>query len=659
VTGLSGTLTSAVAGGQHSLALKSDGTVWAWGSNRYGQLGNGTSTDSSTPVQISALSGVVAIGAGDTHSLAIKSDGSVWAWGDNSSGQLGDGTTTQRKTPVAVLNLSGATRATGGNGFSLAQRSDGTLWAWGLNNKSQLGNGTTTDSHTPVQVAGLTGVTTMVAGYQFSLALKTDGSTWAWGDNSFGQLGDGTTTVRRTPVQVPGLGGSTRLAAGRVHSLATTGSQPQNSSISYGYDKLYRLTSASGPVGNNTYTYDPVGNRLSKVLGGQTTSSTYDKADRILTAGSTSYTVNNAGNLVAGGTDTFSYDQVNRLTSASVAGATGTYRYDGDGKRISKTVGATTTNYVYDIGSGLPVLLDDGSRKYVWGAGGLAFTVDKSTAAVQVYHTDGLGSVRSITDSTGSVVQAYQTDEFGIPVLTQGTSGQPFGLTGEQHDPEDGLVYLRARTYDPTVGRFLQADPLRDTLPGSQGWNRYAYAGNNPVSSVDPSGLAAKSRTLRTEPMYAGPLDPRGWVGPLIAAVAAATQRLGTSPPPNGPIQEVSVDADVLIAALGEGRLAELDQILAGRIPVISPTAALQVQSNRDALVQFLADRGGRIGAVADLNQMAQLQAQAASLGRALAAPDASVASSALQEGLTLLTKDVRFYRFLQAAGYASEQFPP
>jgi len=104
--------------------------------------------------------------------------------------------------------------------------------------------------------------------------------------------------------------------------------------------------------------------------------------------------------------------QANRLISATVGGGTSTY--DGDGKRTSKTVDGVTTSYVYDVAGGLPMLLDDGARKYVWGAGGLAFTVDKGTAAVQVYHTDGLGSVRAITDSTGSVTQTYQTDEFGV-----------------------------------------------------------------------------------------------------------------------------------------------------------------------------------------------------------------------------------------------------
>src|SRR5258708_3461968 len=154
----------------------------------------------------------------------------------------------------------------------------------------------------------------------------------------------------------------------------------------------------------------------------------------------------------------------------------------------AKRVAGITTTYVYDVGRGLPVLLDDGARKYGWGAGGLAYSVDKSTAAMQVYHTDGLGSVHIITDSTGSVVQTYQTDEFGVPVLSQGGSAQPLSYTAEQQDPEDRLVYLRARMYDPQIGRFMQPDlwPGLSALP--QTMHRYAYAGQNPTTFTDPTG---------------------------------------------------------------------------------------------------------------------------------------------------------------------------
>ena len=238
-----------VAGDDHSLALKSDGTVWAWGYNYYGQLGIGTSgigTNSSTPVQvlgedgINPLSNIKAIAAGTSHSLALKSDGTVWAWGYNYYGQLGDDSTVDSSTPVQVLGVGGSGKLTdviaidGGWYHSLALKSDGTVWAWGRNNNGQLGDGTTTTSPTPVQVLGvggsgnLTDITAISAGDLHSLALKSDGTVWAWGHNNYGQLGDGTTTDSSTPVQVLGVGGSgyltdvAAIAGGYLHSLALT-----------------------------------------------------------------------------------------------------------------------------------------------------------------------------------------------------------------------------------------------------------------------------------------------------------------------------------------------------------------------------------------------------------------------------------------------------
>src|SRR6266478_1004430 len=233
-SGLSGV--TALAGGlYHSLALKSDGTVWAWGYNGYGELGNATFTSNNTPVQVLGpggvgfLTGVTAIAVGGLHSLALKSDGTVWAWGLNFQGQLGNGTVTNSNTPVQVLgpggvgNLTGVTAlAVGGgqNQHSLALKSDGTVWAWGYNGQGQLGNATNTTSNTPVQVLGLSGVTAIAGGVFHSLALKSDGTIWAWGYNFYGQLGNGTNTDSNTPVQVLGLSGATAIAGGNYHSLA-------------------------------------------------------------------------------------------------------------------------------------------------------------------------------------------------------------------------------------------------------------------------------------------------------------------------------------------------------------------------------------------------------------------------------------------------------
>ncbi|MBV9892622.1 MAG: hypothetical protein JO020_00460 [Chloroflexi bacterium] len=286
---------------------------------------------------------------------------------------------------------------------------------------------------------------------------------------------------------VPANGGSEASSQTNLTALTTTWS---TGSTSTKQDLSAYVLAAPLPVSpSTTYTYDLTGNRLSKVLMGQTTSYTSDKADRILTAGGANYTVNNAGNETARGSDTFSYDQVNRLTSATTGTGSGTYVYDGEGKRATKTVAGSTTNYIYDVGAGLSITLDDGTQKYIWGAGGLTYAVNKNSGAVQVYHTDGLGSVRELTDSAGNIVQTYQTDEFGIPTATQSTSGQPFGFTGEQRDPEDALIYLRARAYDPVLGRLLSRDPVGGAITNAATLNSYIYADDNPLSRADPSGL--------------------------------------------------------------------------------------------------------------------------------------------------------------------------
>jgi alpha-tubulin suppressor-like RCC1 family protein len=221
------------AGYGHSLALKSDGTVWAWGFNGHGQLGDGTTETRTTPFQVNGLAGVVKIAAGDAHSVAVKSDGTVWAWGSNVGGQLGDGTTTDRLEPVQVSGLSG-TAVAAGRFHNLALKDDGTVWAWGDDQFGQLGDGGEVQPGPleaqlgPLQVSGLTEVTKIAAGFTHSLALKADGTLWAWGDNSVGELGDGTTRARdwpdrSTPVKVSGLAGVTAIAGGDLLSLAVTG----------------------------------------------------------------------------------------------------------------------------------------------------------------------------------------------------------------------------------------------------------------------------------------------------------------------------------------------------------------------------------------------------------------------------------------------------
>ena len=192
----------------HSVALKSDGTVWTWGRNHFGQLGDGTYFDRTTPGQVPGLSSVKSIASGWGHVVALKTDGTVWTWGWNYSGQLGDGTTSNRNRPVQVPSLGNVVSIASGYRHTIALKADGTVWAWGNNYYGQLGDGTTTDHATPVRVINLDDVVRIAAGAEYSVAVKSDGTVWSWGANYDGQLGDGTTENRHSPVQVLGVGGN-------------------------------------------------------------------------------------------------------------------------------------------------------------------------------------------------------------------------------------------------------------------------------------------------------------------------------------------------------------------------------------------------------------------------------------------------------------------
>ena len=215
-----------VAGGRvHSLALRSDGTLWAWGYNVYGQLGDGTTINKLSPIQIGSDNNWVSVAAGGYHSLALKSDGTLWAWGYNNRGQLGDGTTINKVSPIQIGPDNNWVSVAGGWGWgpwghSLALKSDGTLWAWGCNVYGQLGDGTTIDKHSPIQIGSDNNWASVAAGEEHSLALKSDGTLWAWGRNDYGQLGDGTTINKHSPIQIGSDDNWVSVAIGGAHSLA-------------------------------------------------------------------------------------------------------------------------------------------------------------------------------------------------------------------------------------------------------------------------------------------------------------------------------------------------------------------------------------------------------------------------------------------------------
>lgn len=214
-------ITAVAADYDSTCVLTRSGGVKCWGVNTFGQLGDGTTTSRATPVDVAGLtSGVTAIAAGGFHTCAITSTGGVKCWGTNWSGQLGDGTTTDRSTPVDVVGLAGGVKAVSvGNGYTCAVTSAGGAKCWG-----GIGDGTTTSRPTPVDVVGLTsGVIAITAGVDHTCALTTGGGVKCWGHNLVGGLGDGTTTDRLTPVDVIGLAsGVTAIASAEWYTCALT-----------------------------------------------------------------------------------------------------------------------------------------------------------------------------------------------------------------------------------------------------------------------------------------------------------------------------------------------------------------------------------------------------------------------------------------------------
>ena len=210
-------------------AIKTDGTLWMWGNNYYGGLGDNTTTDRSSPVQtVAAGTNWKQVSAGILAAVAIKTDGTLWTWGYNNQGQLGDNTTSSKSSPIQTI--AGGTNwkqvstgnAGGAGGMIGGIKTDGTLWTWGRNDVGQLGDNTTSSKSSPIQtIAGGTNWKQVSTGYKYIQCIKTDGTLWTWGRNDVGQLGDGTTTGRSSPVQTA-AGGTNwkRVSSGGYHTMA-------------------------------------------------------------------------------------------------------------------------------------------------------------------------------------------------------------------------------------------------------------------------------------------------------------------------------------------------------------------------------------------------------------------------------------------------------
>jgi alpha-tubulin suppressor-like RCC1 family protein len=235
VPGLDGAVAVA-AGKDHTVALKDDGSVWAWGNNRWGQLGDGTTNASLLPILMAGLNDITAITVGGHFAMALNADGTVWVWGANHAGQLGNGTTNDSLRPMQVMlpdgsSFSGVRALAAGLSHAVALKGDGSVWTWGLNGQRQTSGGSKKYYCNPVPVklpngTALTDCLAIAAGGRHTLALRADRTVWAWGDNDLGQLGDGhANCVSAIPVQVKAFDGTclsnvTALAAGLTHTVA-------------------------------------------------------------------------------------------------------------------------------------------------------------------------------------------------------------------------------------------------------------------------------------------------------------------------------------------------------------------------------------------------------------------------------------------------------
>jgi RHS repeat-associated protein len=361
----------------------------------------------------------------------------------------------------------------------------------------------------------------------------------------------------------------------------------------YRYDKLYRLTLWTNPQRETTqWMYDAAGNRLQQVGPQGTVNYTYDAADEMLTAGTSSFTYDSNGNQFTkasgGATTNYSWDALNRLT-AVVTGSNGTqYQYDGDGNRVSQQISTGTYAYVNDPATALPVVLSengpDGNISYAYGD---SLVSASATGLQSFYQFDGLGSVATVTDQSASVKASYSYDPWGNAASNIDLLGQKnkFKFTGEALDPVTGLVYLRARYYDPTAGHLLSRDPLtrsdQSAVPAP-----YVYVGNSPVQRVDPTGLfgisldqflQAYSQTIHSLPSWAecggGYLDigdscKQQGLAPWQVAVGSDVVDLATG----------GVGVGVKIAVQGSIQAAEL--IWKGKNGTLTPDDLLNASEN-------------------------------------------------------------------------------
>ena len=484
-----------LAGGvAHTVVLKSDGTVWAFGNNSFGQLGDNTTTNSSIPIQVSGLTGVVAVAAGAYHSMALTSTGDVYVWGANANGQVGDGTTTSpRKTPVQS-NLTNVVSIAAGDYHSVAVTSSGNAYVWGSDSAGQQGNGSTTGNITsPASI--LTSVATVGAGSEHTLFVKTDGTVYGAGENGFGQLGDGSTTDRTiasTDVErhgrEPGTGG--------------------------GYHSVVLLTNGTlKATGHNGYGQ----------LGDTTTT---NRTTAVAVANLTNITA-----IATGGFHTLARESDGTVWAFGFSN----YGQIGDGTTTSRAtpVELTSLSSIADVGAGgeHSLAVTSGGVVYAWGKNTAGQLGDGTTEtrllprAISGASYDWKVATPVIGTASG---QQNTTHQVTVTVATSGATIR-YTLNGSEPTESDSSV-ASGSSVNITVSATLKAKAFKSGMPESH-TNSRTYELVAVYPSFSPAGNAtytsAQSVTMtdvdqwRLHPLHHG----RQYTDGVIDALQLRRQR--------------------------------------------------------------------------------------------------------------------------------------
>lgn len=578
---------------RHSMVLRTDGTVWGWGANEYGQVGTGSSRQSvvAYPTQVKNLTGVRTIAAAGHHSLAVKHDGTVWAWGRNFEGELGNGTTVDSSVPVQVAGLTNVVQIGGSYQNSIALDAAGRVYTWGHGGLGESGRPDPTpgypplDSLVPELVPGISDVKTISKSSPSTYAVKHDGSTWAWGDNSVGQLGVNDLSYciypnynqpircKNVPTQIPGMSNPSSIAGGDVFMVVSNGGsvippityagEPLTRSIFELFGMWAGQMTMADPVDTATgnflhqdtdliaengafgleweRTYNSR-NTAAGLLGTGWSTSFSDTigmsgADAVLTKadgrrvtftamfdGTFKRPSDEFGDLtrLADGTwrlawfdgTVWTFGPSGRLIQkASWAGQTATATYDGDGRlaRIDASTGASLV-FAYADGRLADVATGDGRHVAYNSVGGVLASVTTPASGTTTYTNSAQGFLASISDATGKAVvtNTYDADgrvltqvmgsggaistftydhSIGLTRVDDGETGQSITYTHDSSgriravfDPAGAKV---GHTYDAATGLLKT---IRNRLSGTT--SRTLDAKGNVTTVSDPHGVA-------------------------------------------------------------------------------------------------------------------------------------------------------------------------